>query len=48
MGLVDQRLDAAMDGLGHFLVPPNAVIPGRCEASNLRCAIAHRGISIDF
>src|SRR6202035_5961472 len=21
------------------------VIPGRCEASNLRCAIAHRGIS---
>jgi hypothetical protein len=22
-----------------------AVIPGRCEASNLRCAIAHRGIS---
>src|SRR6266481_3610011 len=32
--LVDQRLDAAMDGLGHFLVPPNSVIPGRSEASN--------------
>src|SRR5260370_41892575 len=33
--LVDQRLDAAMDGLGHFLVPPNSVIAARCESSNL-------------
>jgi len=24
------------------------VIPGRVEDANLRCAIAHRGISIDY
>ena len=28
IGLVDQRLDAAVDGLGHFCVPPVHVIPG--------------------
>src|ERR1700681_139619 len=33
IGLVDQRLDTAMNGLGHEL-SSKSVIPGRCEALN--------------
>src|SRR5664279_99425 len=34
IGFVDQGLDAAMDALGHSIIPLSSVIPGRCEASN--------------
>src|SRR5437899_5582907 len=44
------RLFGRCDGVNHSgnsvsVTDRRVVIPGRCEASNLRCAIAHRGIS---